>query len=203
LSSVTEASLSQLFQPFGVLTYVRVPPNKGCGFVQFHTRESAETALSRLHGHTLHGSTLRLSWGRNAAKHSKAGGQVQGYGGVEGGAQQGGYAAPVAEGYNGPEAWGAYMSGYYSGSGLGAAIEHGGAWKEHGGAEVPAGAQGVELQQVQSQFGVEEPTYFDVHKANSRFMGLVLVPPLLTRWARPPAYHVLRAGVSTTDCSAG
>lgn len=45
---------------------MQVPPGKGCGFVQFVSRQEAETAILRMDGWPVHGkSRLRVTWGRS------------------------------------------------------------------------------------------------------------------------------------------
>ena len=34
-SLISEETLKTFFTPFGEITYVKIPPGKGCGFVQF------------------------------------------------------------------------------------------------------------------------------------------------------------------------
>jgi RNA recognition motif-containing protein len=46
------------------VTYVKIPPGKNCGFVQFLHRAHAEQAITRMNGHTIGTSRVRLSWGR-------------------------------------------------------------------------------------------------------------------------------------------
>ena len=53
------------FAPFGPITYVKIPLGKGCGFVSFVHRQSAEQAISQLNGSIIGGNRVRLSWGRN------------------------------------------------------------------------------------------------------------------------------------------
>ncbi|KAI9028161.1 hypothetical protein CLU79DRAFT_738046 [Phycomyces nitens] len=62
---ISEEELHACFMPFGDISYVKIPPNKGCGFVQFSQRESAEAAINDLSGSVLAGSKLRLSFGRS------------------------------------------------------------------------------------------------------------------------------------------
>lgn len=64
-SPVTEDELRQYFAPFGDIVYVKIPPNKGCGFVQYVTRQSAETAIEQMNGFQIGSSRIRLSWGRS------------------------------------------------------------------------------------------------------------------------------------------
>ena len=47
-ASVTEEDLSSLFGRFGDMIYVKVPPGKGCGFVQYVHRPVAEVAMSTM-----------------------------------------------------------------------------------------------------------------------------------------------------------
>lgn len=66
-SIVTEDDLRLYFQPFGDITYVKIPIGKGCGFVQYTTRPSAELAISKMQGYPIGNSRIRLSWGRSNA----------------------------------------------------------------------------------------------------------------------------------------
>ncbi len=61
------AYLSSHFAPFGPIVYVKIPPGKGCGFVSYVHRQSAEQAISQLNGTLLGGNRVRLSWGRSNA----------------------------------------------------------------------------------------------------------------------------------------
>ncbi|CCK68878.1 Nam8p KNAG_0B04440 [Huiozyma naganishii CBS 8797] len=63
---VKEEELRQYFQPFGEIVYVKIPVGKGCGFVQYIDRISAETAISQMQGFPISNSRVRLSWGRSA-----------------------------------------------------------------------------------------------------------------------------------------
>lgn len=64
-SPVSEDELLQIFSPFGEVSYVKIPPGKGCGFVQYVHRSSAEQAIERMNGFTIGTSRIRLSWGRS------------------------------------------------------------------------------------------------------------------------------------------
>ncbi|XP_038694263.1 polyadenylate-binding protein RBP47B-like isoform X2 [Tripterygium wilfordii] len=64
-SNVVEEDLRQPFSQFGEVVSVKIPVGKGCGFVQFATRKSAEDALQSLNGTIVGKQTVRLSWGRN------------------------------------------------------------------------------------------------------------------------------------------
>lgn len=65
-SLVTEDELRAFFQPFGSIVYVKIPVGKGCGFVQYVDRLSAETAIAKMQGFPIGNSRIRLSWGRSA-----------------------------------------------------------------------------------------------------------------------------------------
>ena len=47
-ASVTEEQLHALFGRFGDIIYVKIPPGKGCGFVQYVHRPVAETAMKTM-----------------------------------------------------------------------------------------------------------------------------------------------------------
>ncbi|GME81212.1 unnamed protein product [Ambrosiozyma monospora] len=64
-SVVTEDTLMTLFEQFGQIIHVKVPPGKGCGFVKFTRRENAEQAIAGMQGFIIGGSRIRLSWGRS------------------------------------------------------------------------------------------------------------------------------------------
>lgn len=63
--SATEDDLRRVFGYYGELIYVKIPPGKGCGFVQYTYRTSAEDALQKLHGTVIGQQAIRLSWGRS------------------------------------------------------------------------------------------------------------------------------------------
>ncbi|KAK9446686.1 RNA-binding domain-containing protein [Limtongia smithiae] len=62
---VTEDELRSFFAGFGEITYVKIPPGKGCGFVQFVQRHAAEMAINQMQGYPIGNSRVRLSWGRS------------------------------------------------------------------------------------------------------------------------------------------
>lgn len=64
-SLVSEATLRTFFAPFGEISYVKIPPGKGCGFVAFLRKSEAQNAIDKLQGFRLAGSSIRLSWGRS------------------------------------------------------------------------------------------------------------------------------------------
>ncbi|KAL8055491.1 hypothetical protein ABFX02_04G059000 [Erythranthe guttata] len=62
--NVTEEELKQIFMQFGDIVYVKIPVAKGCGFVQFAARTSAEESIQRMQGTVIGQQVVRLSWGR-------------------------------------------------------------------------------------------------------------------------------------------
>ncbi|KAI3449953.1 hypothetical protein Pfo_006618 [Paulownia fortunei] len=72
--NVTEEELRQIFLQFGDIVYVKIPAAKGCGFVQFAARTSAEESIQRMQGAVIGQQVVRLSWGRSlTAKQDVAG----------------------------------------------------------------------------------------------------------------------------------
>lgn len=63
-AGVTEQTLAALFQPFGNIIHIKIPQNKGCGFIRFENREDAVNAINAMQGFSIGGSRIRLSWGR-------------------------------------------------------------------------------------------------------------------------------------------
>eukprot|EP00897_Mesotaenium_endlicherianum_P004067 jgi/Mesen1/3689/ME000202S02775 len=63
--AIGEDQLRQVFSAYGETIYVKIPYGKGCGFVQFGNRASAEAALQGVHGTVIGTQSVRLSWGRN------------------------------------------------------------------------------------------------------------------------------------------
>jgi RNA recognition motif-containing protein len=41
---------NRTFEPFGEISAVKIPPGKGCGFVHYMHRVSAENAIQAMHG---------------------------------------------------------------------------------------------------------------------------------------------------------
>ncbi|RCI03164.1 hypothetical protein CU098_007617 [Rhizopus stolonifer] len=62
---IREDELEQYFCIFGDIVYVKIPPGKGCGFVQFVLRQSAEMAIEQMNGYQIGSSRIRLSWGKS------------------------------------------------------------------------------------------------------------------------------------------
>ncbi|KAF5931290.1 hypothetical protein HYC85_032163 [Camellia sinensis] len=63
--NVTEEELRQIFLQFGEIIYVKIPTSRGCGFVQFTARASAEEAIQRMQGTMIGQQAVHLSWGRS------------------------------------------------------------------------------------------------------------------------------------------
>lgn len=64
-SLISEQTLRRYFEHFGEITYVKIPPGKGCGFVQYVRKQDAENAIHRMNGFPILNSKIRLSWGRS------------------------------------------------------------------------------------------------------------------------------------------
>ncbi|PIM97106.1 Apoptosis-promoting RNA-binding protein TIA-1/TIAR (RRM superfamily) [Handroanthus impetiginosus] len=71
--NVTEEELRQIFLQFGDIVYVKIPASKGCGFVQFAARTSAEESIQRMQGAVIGQQVVRLSWGRSLTAKPDAG----------------------------------------------------------------------------------------------------------------------------------
>ncbi|CAL5433375.1 unnamed protein product [Camellia sinensis] len=63
--NVTEEELRQIFLQFGEIIYVKIPTSRGCGFVQFTARASAEEAIQWMRGTMIGQQAVHLSWGRS------------------------------------------------------------------------------------------------------------------------------------------
>ncbi|KAK6914289.1 RNA recognition motif domain [Dillenia turbinata] len=63
--NITEEELRQIFFQFGEIVNVKIPANRGCGFVQFGSRASAEEAIQRMQGTMIGQQVIRISWGRS------------------------------------------------------------------------------------------------------------------------------------------
>ena len=60
-SSVTEEDLRSFFGRFGDIVYTKIPAGKGCGFVQYVNRASAELAMQQMQGQVGSESNKHLS----------------------------------------------------------------------------------------------------------------------------------------------
>ncbi|KAL4123924.1 hypothetical protein KRP22_011883 [Phytophthora ramorum] len=65
--STTEDELRARFGALGEIVSVKVPPGRGCGFVQYTSKEAAEVAISQMNGTVICGVKVRCAWGRSAA----------------------------------------------------------------------------------------------------------------------------------------
>ncbi|GMH43632.1 hypothetical protein BSKO_11554 [Bryopsis sp. KO-2023] len=120
-ASVLEDQLRSIFGRYGEIVYTKIPPGKGCGFVQFVDRVSAETAMREMNNQVIGNSAVRISWGRSARHTAPAAAQSSqvasyGYGydpnAMAAAAAHAGYAAadPYASYYG---TYGAYPAGGY------------------------------------------------------------------------------------------
>ncbi|KAG2639360.1 polyadenylate-binding protein RBP45C-like isoform X1 [Panicum virgatum] len=64
--SITDDDVLRAFSPYGELVSVKVLQGKGCAFVTYSNRASAEEAMRMLNGSQLGGNAMRLTWGRRA-----------------------------------------------------------------------------------------------------------------------------------------
>ncbi|GMF38538.1 unnamed protein product [Phytophthora fragariaefolia] len=65
--STTEEELRARFGALGEIVSVKVPPGRGCGFVQYTLKEAAEVAITQMNGTVISGVKVRCAWGRSAA----------------------------------------------------------------------------------------------------------------------------------------
>ncbi|GJX88591.1 polyadenylate-binding protein RBP47 [Tanacetum coccineum] len=81
-SEVNDEDLRQTFIQCGEILSVKIPIGKGCGFVRFANRSSAEEAIQNMHGTVIGKQTVRISWGKTPAARQNGNYQgKQGYGG--------------------------------------------------------------------------------------------------------------------------
>ncbi|EEB07488.1 RNA-binding protein Csx1 [Schizosaccharomyces japonicus yFS275] len=64
-SGATEKDLFYHFSPFGNILNIKIPPGKGCGFVQYTEKAAAEKAITMMQGALVGPSHIRLAWGHN------------------------------------------------------------------------------------------------------------------------------------------
>ncbi|XP_076942127.1 polyadenylate-binding protein RBP47-like [Bidens hawaiensis] len=117
-SEVTDDDLRQAFSQCGEILSVKIPVGKGCGFVQFSSRSSAEDAIQNMHGTVVGKQTVRISWGKTPANRQRMNGNggyysKGGYGGY-GGYGGGGYGQQNQDGgmYGGADAPAYGSNGY-------------------------------------------------------------------------------------------
>ena len=81
-SQVNEDQLRALFGQFGDIIYVKIPAGKGCGFVQFVLRTSAERAMNAMNASILGNSAIRISWGRSSSRAANHAAQLASLAGI-------------------------------------------------------------------------------------------------------------------------
>nr|XP_009794615.1 PREDICTED: polyadenylate-binding protein RBP47 isoform X1 [Nicotiana sylvestris] len=117
-SEVTDEELRQSFNQFGEVVSVKIPAGKGCGFVQFSDRSSAQEAIQKLSGAIIGKQAVRLSWGRSPAnKQMRTDSGSQWNGGYNGRQNYGGYGYGASQNqdsgmYATGAAYGASSNGY-------------------------------------------------------------------------------------------
>ncbi|KAF1313518.1 Nuclear acid binding, partial [Globisporangium splendens] len=127
--STTEEELRARFGAIGDIVSVKVPPGRGCGFVQYTTKEAAEVAISQMNGTVIGSVKVRCAWGRSAAVRAAAAA-----GGAGGYYQQ--YPNYQQSGYQNYYGYGGYYPQYqqvsgYGGYGYGSYDQQGS--QQHGG----------------------------------------------------------------------
>ncbi len=121
---VSEAELHAAFAQCGDITYTKIPPNKGCGFVQFVQRQAAEYALEQMNGYVLGGMPIRVSWGKSSRPGGSGAHAPSHHAASHAGAYGGAYAAYGASAYD--PYGGAYGAAYaYDPAAYGAAGGYG------------------------------------------------------------------------------
>ncbi|KAF1774806.1 Nucleotide-binding alpha-beta plait domain [Phytophthora cactorum] len=113
--ATTEDELRARFGALGEIVSVKVPPGRGCGFVQYTSKEAAEVAISQMNGTVISGVKVRCAWGRSAAaRAANHGGNYynQQYGQYQAGYQNY-YGYNAAYGYPQYQQGGAYGYGAY------------------------------------------------------------------------------------------
>ncbi|KAH8749568.1 hypothetical protein F5882DRAFT_265627, partial [Hyaloscypha sp. PMI_1271] len=70
---VTEDELRSFFQGVGKITYVKIPPGKGCDYVRFVWRHAAKMTIYQMQGRPIGNPLVRLSWGRSQSNSDAAG----------------------------------------------------------------------------------------------------------------------------------
>lgn len=67
-SDVTEEDISQVFRRCGDIVSIKLLRAKGCAFVTYAERSSAERAIVDLHGKVIKNCAIRLCWGRRSSQ---------------------------------------------------------------------------------------------------------------------------------------
>jgi hypothetical protein len=102
-ASTTDEDLRAHFAPVGEIVSVKVPPGRGCGFVQYASKDAAEVAIAQMNGTVVNGAKVRCAWGRSAAARAAASSSN----GTAAYYQQYGYGQQYGQSYYG------YGAGYY------------------------------------------------------------------------------------------
>ena len=58
--NVTEDQLKEHFSHHGAIVHIKIPPNRGCGFIRFETHEAASNAINQMNGSIL--GSLRVRY---------------------------------------------------------------------------------------------------------------------------------------------
>jgi hypothetical protein len=121
LADAGDAELRAAFGHLGAVEHTKVPPGKGCGFVQFAERAAAEAAVATMQGALVGAQHVRVSWGRGPCGPRPAGAGAAGaYGGYGAGpAPYGGFGGDAAAAFGAPGL--ASLAGGYGGLGGGGA----------------------------------------------------------------------------------
>ncbi|KAJ3102186.1 tRNA selenocysteine 1-associated protein 1 [Phlyctochytrium planicorne] len=61
---VSDDDLKANFAGFGEILHTKIPPGRGCGFVTYAHRQSAEMAIQQMNNAIIGGARVRLSWGK-------------------------------------------------------------------------------------------------------------------------------------------
>ncbi|XP_022635342.1 polyadenylate-binding protein RBP47B' isoform X2 [Vigna radiata var. radiata] len=110
--NVSEEELKQNFLEFGEIISVKIPLGRGCGFVQFRTRASAEEVIQNTQGKIIGQQVVRISWGRTLAARQMDPSQWNAYYGYGQGYEAYGYGAaqdPSSYTYGAYGAYGGYQ----------------------------------------------------------------------------------------------
>ena len=65
--TTTEDDIRNFFAGYGDIVGIKIPQGKGCAFIQFVYRSSAEMAINNMNGFLLNGTRVKLSWGKGIA----------------------------------------------------------------------------------------------------------------------------------------
>ncbi|KAK9056681.1 hypothetical protein SSX86_024043 [Deinandra increscens subsp. villosa] len=114
-SEVNDEDLRQTFIQCGEILSIKIPVGKGCGFVRFANRSSAEDAIQNMHGTVIGKQTVRISWGKTPAGRQRmdSNGSYQGKQGYGGGGYGYGYQNQDSGMYGGEAAAAGYGSNGY------------------------------------------------------------------------------------------